>query len=398
MKKISFLFGVLTIGMLLFMACAPAATVAPTTEVPAAQPITLSLWHSYHAGGGEEATVAKLVADYMTANPNVKVDILEVPFDQIFNKYNTETAAGGGPDMITFPNDNLYQQVQDGLILDITDKLQGKLGNISDAGIAGMTVDGKYYGVPGIIKAVGVYYNKDKVATPPATTDELMAAVKGGMKVGLISQMYFEFGWAGVFGGKIWDDTGKCIADQGGVVDAWQYLLDLKAAGATFDSDGAKIASLFKEGKLDLILDGPWMFGEYNTTFADKLGVAPWPTGPKGDKGTPLAGVDSWHINPNSKNVDAALALALYLFGKDGSQVYSDTALDPMVRTDVTPKDERIGTFAQLASDGTPRPLAKFLNGFWGPFGDAWTAMIEAQSTPQEAVTKACTGMNDANK
>lgn len=181
-------------------------------------------------------------------------------------------------------------------------------------------------------------------------------------------------------------------------MDAWQYLLDLKAAGATFDSDGAKIASLFKEGQLDLIFDGPWMFGEYNTTFGDKLGVAAWPTGPNGDKGAPLAGVDSWHVNPNSKNVDAALELALYLFGKEGSQVYSDTALDPMVRTDVSPKDERIGTFAELAASGTPRALAKFLNGFWGPFGDNWTAMIEGQKSPQDAVTAACTGMNEANK
>ena len=392
MKKMYSIFGILMIGMLLFAACG--GTPAQATEAT----VTISLWHSYHAGGGEEATINKLVADYMTEHPNVKVDVLEVPFDQIFNKYNTETAAGGGPDMITFPNDNLYQQVQDGLILDITDKLQGKLDKVSSAVVAGMTVDGKYCVVPGIIKPVGVYYNKDTVATPPATTDELMSAVQGGLRVGLISGIYFQFGWAGVFGGKIWDDTGKCVADQGGVAEAWQYLLDLKAAGATFDADGAKIASLFKEGQLDLIIDGPWMFGEYNTTFGDKLGVAPWPTGPNGGKGAPLAGVDNWHINPNSKNVDTALDLALYNFGQAGSQAYSDTALDPMVRTDVTPKDERIGTFAQIAADGTPRPLAKFLNGFWGPFGDNYTAMIEGQMAPADAVTAACTAMNEANK
>ena len=394
MKQLFRLFGLLVVFTLVLTACGTQATEAPA----AGENVTLTLWHSYHAGGGEEEAVNKLIADYKTANPNVQVDVLEVPFDQIFNKYNTEAASGGGPDLITFPNDNLYQQVQDGLILDVTDKLNGKLDNISDAGLAGMNVDGKLYGVPGIIKAIGVYYNKDTVATPPATTDELLTAVQNGLRVGLISQMYFEFGWAGVFGGKIWDDTGNCVADQGGVADAWQYLLDLKAAGATFDADGAKIASLFKEGQLDLVFDGPWMFGEYNTAYADKLGVAPWPTGPNGDKGAPLAGVDSWHVNPNSKNVDAALDLALYIFGKDGSQAYSDTALDPMVRTDITPKDERIATFAEIAANGTPRPLAKYLNGFWGPFGDNYTAMIEGQTTPEEAVAAACTGMNDANK
>ncbi|MEM5773837.1 MAG: extracellular solute-binding protein, partial [Anaerolineaceae bacterium] len=194
MKKMYAIFGILMIGMLLFTACG-------TTAAPTEAATTITLWHSYHAGGGEEAAINQLVADYQAAHSNVKVDVLAVPFDQIFNKYNTETAAGGGPDMITFPNDNLYQQVQDGLILDVTDKLQGKLGNVSEAGVAGMTVDGKYYGVPGIIKAVGVYYNKDTVTTPPATTDELMTAVQNGLRVGLISGIYFQFGWAGVFGG-----------------------------------------------------------------------------------------------------------------------------------------------------------------------------------------------------
>jgi len=400
MKQYFRLFGLLLVFSLVLTACGTQATNEPegTEGAPAGENITLTLWHSYHAGGGEEGALNQLIADYQVSNPNVQVDVLAVPFDQIFNKYNTETAAGGGPDLITFPNDNLFQQVQDGLILDVTDKLSGNLDNISDAGLAGMTVDGKLYGVPGIIKAIGVYYNEETVETPPTTTDELLTAVENGLRVGLISQMYFQFGWAGVFGGQIWDETGNCVADQGGVVDAWQYLLDLKAAGATFDADGAKIASLFKEGQLDLVFDGPWMFGEYNTTFGESLGVAQWPTGPNGDHGTPLAGVDSWHVGPNSQNVDAALDLAMYIFGKEGQQVYSDTALDPMVRTDIQPNDERIATFAEIAANGTPRPLATYLNGFWGPFGDNYTAMIEGQITPEEAVAAACTGMNEANQ
>ncbi len=68
-----------------------------------------------------------------------------------------------------------------------------------------------------------------------------------------------------------------------------------------------------------------------------------------------------------------------------------------MVRSDFSPQDERIATFAQIAADGTPRPLAKFLNGFWGPFGDNYTAMIEGKMTPADAVSDACQAMTDAN-
>ena len=34
--------------------------------------------------------------------------------------------------------------------------------------------------------------------------------------------------------GELMDETGKCIADQGGVAEAHAYLAELQAAGATF--------------------------------------------------------------------------------------------------------------------------------------------------------------------
>ena len=38
--------------------------------------------------------------------------MLQIPFDQVFNKWETEVAAGGGPDMFTVPNDNTGNQVR----------------------------------------------------------------------------------------------------------------------------------------------------------------------------------------------------------------------------------------------------------------------------------------------
>jgi Maltose-binding periplasmic proteins/domains len=381
------------ISIILIAAFALAACATPT----ASGPVALTVWHGYHAGGTEEATINKLVADYMTAHPNVTITVLEVPFDQLFNKYETDTAAGGGPDMYTAPNDNLGSEVRMGVIAPIDSLVAGKLNGYTKAGVAGVTVDGKIYAVPGIAKAVGLFYDNTKVTTVPATTDDLLALAKSGVKIGIANSAYFTWGFWSAFGGQLLDSTGKCIADQGGFVDAMQYLADLKKAGVEFDTDSGKLDTAFSQGQLSMIVDGPWMLGDFEKALGTKLGVAALPKGPKGDA-KPMMGIDGWYINPNSKNQQAAVDFALYAFGKDGLTAYENTAGDPAARSDVTSSDPLVKAFADIAAGGDPRLQTAEFGNYWGPFGDALTAVLSGTATPKDAVAKACATMNTANK
>ena len=372
-KKLLALFSVLLIAAFALSACGSAATATPAateapavTQAPAATeaptaapaPVTLTIWHGYHAGGSEESTINTLVAQYMKDHPNVTVTVLEVPFDQLFNKYETDTAAGQGPDMFTAPNDNLGSEVRSGVIAPIDDLVKGKLDGYTQAGINGVTVDGKIYAVPGIAKAVGLYYNTSTITTPPATTDDLMTLVKSGKKIGINIGGYFVWGFWGGFGGVLTDSTGKCTADQGGFADALQYFKDLKAAGATFDSDEGKLETAFTQGQLDMVVTGPWVLGDFEKALGAKLGVAPLPAGPKGPS-APMMGIDGWYVNPNSKNQQAAVDLALYIFGKDGLTAYENNAGDPAARTDVTATDPLVKAFSDIAAAGSPRLQTK---------------------------------------
>ena len=166
-KNLLTLLSLLVLASLALSACGPAAAPA---QAPKAE---LSVWHSYHTGGSEEQALTQLVEGYKKVNPNVTVNVQNIPFDQIFNKWKTDAASGGAAaDMFTAPNDDLGNWVRAGLVLPLDDLLKGKLDKVSKAGVDGMTVDGKIYGVPGIIKAVALYYNKDKVKDPPKTTDD----------------------------------------------------------------------------------------------------------------------------------------------------------------------------------------------------------------------------------
>lgn len=404
-KKLFPIISLVLIAAFALAACATptaAPTAAPTTApvaataAPTAAPVELTIWHSYHAGGSEETTINQIVTDYMAANPNVKITVLEVPFDQLFNKYETDTAAGGGPDMYTAPNDNLGNEIRMGVIAPIDDLVKGKLDGYSAAGIAGVTYDGKLYAVPGIAKAVGLFYDNTVVTKVPATTDDLLALAKSGVKIGIANSAYFVWGFWSGFGGQLIDSTGKCVADQAGFADAMQYLKDLQAAGVEFDTDSGKLDTAFSQGQISMIIDGPWMLGDFEKALGSKLGVAPLPAGPKGAS-KPMMGIDGWYINPNSKNQQAAVDFALYAFGKDGLTLYENNAGDPAARTDVTPTDPNVKAFADIAAGGDPRLQTAEFGNYWGPFGDALTAVLSGKSTPADAVKTACDTMNKAN-
>lgn len=401
MKRITTI-AVLFVALLLAACGGPAATTAPaaTTVLATGGGVTgnITIWHGYGTQSTEEKVVNDLLDKIKKDNPNAKITVLQVPFDQLFKKFETEAAAGGGPDMFTAPNDSLGDEVRAGLLLALDDKLAGKLDKVSKLGVDGVKVDGKIYAVPLIVKAVALYYNKDKVKNPPKTTDELMALVKGGNSIVLNQNNYHNFGFFPAFGGKLMDDSGKCVADQGtGFADAMQYLVDLKKAGAKFETDGGKADTLFRQGQVDMIINGPWVLGDYKKDLKDKLGVVSMPAGPKGPA-QPLSGIDGWYVNKNSKNVDGAIALALALTDANAQKMYSDVAGDPSVRTDVTSADPLVTAFAAAGAAGFPRPQSKEFGGWWGPFGDMVTKVIEGKAAPKDGVAEACAAMNKNNK
>ena len=379
---------------------APAATEPPATTAATAAPAgpsgELTLWNSYHTGGSEEQALTKIVDNAKAAYPNLTINVLNVPFDQIFDKYKTEVAAGGGPDMYVAPNDDLGNWARAGIVAELGSYLEGKTGDYANVAVEGMKVDGKLYGVPESAKAVALYYNKNLIKDAPKTTDELMAAVKGGARLIQNENGYHLFGWYQAFGGQLMDGTNTCIADKAGFADAMQYLVDLKAAGAEYFTDGGAADTEFRSGKAAMIINGPWVLGDYAKDLGDKLGVAPIPAGPKGNAG-PLNGIDGFYLNPNSTNIASAVELALFLTNAESSAIFTIVAGHVPIRADVAASDPNVAGFALASSTGFPRPQSAEFGNYWGPFGDMVTKVIEGQAKPADAVKDACAAMNKAN-
>ena len=224
-----------------------------------------------------------------------------------------------------------------------------------------------------------------------------------GIKAGTIKagfdahSSYHSFGWWAAFGGQLMDDKGKCVADTTGVGDAYKYFQDLQAAGAKWYDKYDDLASDFKAGKINLIVDGPWASGGYKDALKDNLAVAPMPSGPKGPS-KPLTGVDGWYINTNSKSPDLAVSFALEMVKAENEQVFVDKAGHIPADTTIKIADPITQKFGDAVKSGFPRPQVPQLDHFWSNFDNALNLVVKTGADAKKSATDACTKMNQENK
>jgi arabinogalactan oligomer/maltooligosaccharide transport system substrate-binding protein len=380
-------------------------SVAPPASggtAPSTAPLTgsLTIWEAYGASGtSEKDAFDKIVANVKAANPGLTVTVTDVPFNNLFSNFETQAAAGGGPDMYIAPNDSLPSEARQGLLVDVSDlvdTLKAAPYNTSDVAINASTVDGKLYEIPESMKAVELFYDKSVLTTPPVTIDDWKAnASKLGWVYGANGGgAYYLWGLYSTFGGKILADDGKCAASAGGVADALKWLQDMKAAGMKFYQNDNDAKADLISGKIAGFIDGPWQSGDLKKALGDKLAVV---AGPKGTgEWAPMTAPDGFYINASSKNIDLAKQFALQFLLPANEQIFADAGHLP-ANTTLQPSDPIAQSFAALMPSGFARPTAKELNNYWGNFGNALAAAIDKGEDPTKLVADACAALDKAN-
>jgi raffinose/stachyose/melibiose transport system substrate-binding protein len=163
---------------------APAASEAPAgSEAPSGEAVEINWWHIQNNDPGRADWQAMADA-YMAEHPNVKINITVMENEAFKAAIQTNLQAGDVPDLFqSWGGGGLRDQVEAGLVRDITDEAAGFIGDLNPSAVQLYQVDGKQYGVPFNAGMVGFWYNKDLFAqagidAPPATWDELLADVQ----------------------------------------------------------------------------------------------------------------------------------------------------------------------------------------------------------------------------
>ncbi len=335
---------------------AATTTAAPTTVaiVPPAKASGLtgkvSWWHITTGDPGKTAWQSMADA-YMKVNPGVQIEITILENDAFKQKLATVMQSGNPPDLFqSWGGGVMAEYARAGLLKDISGDLKGAWGDsFNKAPLDVYSADGKYYGVPWDMGAVGFWYNKALfakagIAAPPATWTEFIAAVKKLQAAGITPISLGEKDkWPGHFywvylatriGGKAAFD--KAYSRSGSFADPafvqagqkLKELIDLKPfpqgfLGLTYNDQAAAVG----EGRAAIELMGQWAPSVEKDQSSNKqglgenLGFFPFPSveGGAGDKDDIMGGGNGIALGKNAS--PAAVDFLKYLTNLDNQKV-----------------------------------------------------------------------------
>ncbi|MCM8711287.1 extracellular solute-binding protein [Clostridium sp. SYSU_GA19001] len=158
--------------------------------------------------------------------------------------------------------------------------------NYAKAALNSVTFDKKTFGVPISMTTYALYFNKDKVKTPPTTLDELLESAK---KVGFqydINNIYYSYSFLDAFGAEIFDDLeNKSAVDNlnlanEGAIKGIKLLRDMiqrykfMPNDTKFNINDAKDS--FKNGDVGLYIGEMWDIEGFKKAKLN-FGVVPLP-------------------------------------------------------------------------------------------------------------------------
>jgi raffinose/stachyose/melibiose transport system substrate-binding protein len=292
----------------------------PASASAAAEPVTITWYHIQNNDPG--LSLWKALADeYTAAHPNVTIDIQVNENEAFKTKLTTLLQQGDIPDLFqTWGGGGLRQQVEAGLVKDISADIASWKDTINAGALSMYAVDGKNYGVPFDLGLVGFWYNTKSftdagITKPPATWAEFLTTVetlkaKGITPIALAGKdtwtgaFYWAYaavrncGQAGMDKAVTTGDwTDPCFVKAG---EQFKQLIDLKPfqegfLAAPWDGAGSGAAAMATyNGAMQLM--GQWLPGTVNANSGDTramgegLGWFPFPS-VDGAPGDPFDGI-----------------------------------------------------------------------------------------------------------
>ncbi len=325
------------------------------------------------------------VGDKFKAKTKVGVTV-EHPEDAP-GKFQSAAAAGKGPDIWCWPHDRIGEWINGGLLQELSPSKKAK-DSIVSIGWDAFTVNGKVWGYPLSVEAVGLIYNKALVPKPPKTFEEIAALDKSleakGVKAILwdYNNTYFSWPLIAANGGYAFAknpdgtyDPKNVGVNNEGAAKGVQAIVDLVNAGVM--PKGASYADMeagVNKGKIAMMINGPWAWDNLKKSNIN-FGVAPIPS-VAGKPSRPFVGVLGCMINKSSPNKDVAVEfLENYLTTVDGLKtVNNDVPLGTPANKALFKElysNENIRNTMANVNLGKPMPNNPEMGKFWSAMASA---------------------------
>lgn len=318
-KKIVALLLVVVLSLSMFAACSGNESTPETADSPApaseskdtpkeetkekpkeegsGEPVVMDMF--WFADGAETEAMEAIIADYQTENPEVSINILEIPYSEMQNKIMM-SVAGGEPPALARTTESIlgfiYETTVD--IGEYVDDSAALLDEFMSSIHTYFVVGDKIIALPTDVTANGIIYNKtafDKAGVAvPQTEDEIWTwdefeealtkvMADGDVQYGMVidnpnhrwSTILYEFG------GSFLTEDGPNI-DSPESIEAIAYtkhLFDEGIVPASTWLGGEDPNNMFRSGQVATHLSGNWMLTNYRDNITDfEWGVTYLPT------------------------------------------------------------------------------------------------------------------------
>jgi maltose-binding protein MalE len=361
------------------------------------------LWHSWGSGDGD--ALAAILSGFAAQYPQVTVDTLFVADTDLPKAYADAVLAGSGPDLLLAPTWWLSDFVDLGVVQPLDMSVdQATLDGFWPATVDNLRWEGQLYGLPTDFELVSLFVNTALApGGPPATTADMLAQAQTApaQGVGLYNSLYHLFWGIPAYGGRLFDEGGAVVLDQGGDVAgylAWLRSLS-QAQGSYVDTDYGMLLDRFKKGEFAYFVDGPWAIDELSAALGGSLAVASLPAGPNGPAG-PWLHADGVMVNPRTTPEQQRLAL---LFAEHLTSAESGAALASLARRLPANRNAAVGDnpllqgFMNQAANAQAMPNRPEMEEVWGYAGDMVVKVVDGSADPAATVVETAALINEAN-
>lgn len=330
------LAGAMLAGATLLAGCSGGAP-ASDEEVT----ITYSVW------AGTQTPAMQAIADaFHEENPNITVELVELPWPQYWSTLQTGAQGGEAPDAFWMLAQQIRPYAAGDQLLDITPYLESEGVDLANYPQAVLDLydqgDGAIYGLPKDFDTNAVWYNKalfDAAGVDYPSEDwtwedfrETAKALTGNGVWGVAAPIDYQGGYYNTIfsaGGQVISDDGTTSEiDSPEAIEGIQFWTDLQADGSSptlQQLSDTEAVTQFQQGKVAMYMSGAyWALQFYNDeAFRANVGVAPLPLGPDG-RATVSSGIANVGY-AGTDHPDEVAKFLLFASGEKAAQIQAES-------------------------------------------------------------------------
>ena len=357
-------------------------TAMPTIEL-SVTPTPLSgnvvLWHSW--APEERAVLNRILASFQQKNPEIALEELYIPFNQIREQFEVAVLSGNAPTIILGTLEWGSPFLTDGYIQDVAPLLSSEtLNRVHPTLLSGSMLDGQMVGLPYAGKGVVLYRNSQLIPEPLNSFDDLLALDED--LYDLEQGLYYSAGTLLGMGGQLTDADGR-PAFNTSTGEAWLNRVRQFNDGQSYgDAD----LTAFENGTIGLVVDGTWNGDRLARGIgAENLQIDPWFDGMAGFIFSDLAMLTT---QVPAEDMAANVALITHFLIPQGQIGLLEVGRVPAV-TDVTIDKPFAQQILTALESGVLYPMQPELDFYWVPLSEAIDFVVTRNGDPSVALQRA---------